>query len=64
MSKKKIKNLDAREIADNAIGFVKVYPCSICTGEDGHTHKCWIGYKRRGSCPIYKELTKRLEVLK
>lgn len=62
MSKKKIKNLDERKIADNAIRFVKAYPCSICVGEDDK-HKCWIGYKRRGSCQIYKELTKKLEVL-
>lgn len=63
--KSKFKKAEYVEtLAENAIAFIKSSPCSICSGEDSHTHKCWVGYTRRGSCPVYKNLKKRLEGLK
>jgi hypothetical protein len=48
--------------ADNAIGFVKSYPCCICSNELPD-HSCWVGYKNKGACPIYKNLQRRLNIL-
>lgn len=51
---------DVSETVNQAIRFVKYYPCAICSYESSKTHKCLAGVKYKGTCKVYKELQARL----
>ena len=52
---------DPKLIARCAIDFLKICPCAICKYEDTSKTVCFQGYKKHGSCPVYKILKKEFE---
>lgn len=60
--RKEVIKKTKRVWADNAISYVKSYPCCICSNELPD-HTCWGGYKNKGACPLYKDLKRRLSIL-
>ena len=42
---------NATALTNNAIGFVKDYPCCICINEKGGC-----SFKYKGTCPVYLNL--------
>lgn len=55
---------DVSETVNQAIRFVKAYPCTICSYESSKTHKCLAGVKYKGTCKVYRELSCRLSCVK
>lgn len=55
---------DVSETVNQAIRFVKYYPCAICSYESSKTHECRAGVKYKGTCKVYRELSCRLSGVK
>lgn len=60
MLKRKDLKKRADGYADGAISYLKCYPCAICMAEDGKAHKCLYGVKYINTCPVVKQIRKRL----
>lgn len=59
-----IRVTDVSETVNQAIRYVKCYPCTICSYENSKTHECRAGVKYRGTCKVYRELSCRLSGVK
>lgn len=55
---------DVREIADQAIRYVRSNPCSIFCFENSRTHECNAGVKYKGTCKVNRTLRRELWKLK
>lgn len=55
---------DPKLIARDTIAFLKRCPCEVCKYGIRYTHHCMSGYKKHGSCPVYKILKSEFEKIR